>query len=69
MAPLRPVSPDLFLKLKYEGILVHVGEKKTLLNNILHTKASWIGHVLRRNYFLHDTIEGQMTEECSFEKQ
>ena len=35
---------------------------RTLLNNILCRKASWIGHVLRRNCLLHDAIEGQMTE-------
>ena len=34
----------------------------TLLNNIVRRKANWIGHILRRNYLLHDAIEGQMTE-------
>ena len=33
-----------------------------LLNNILCRKANWIGHILRRNCFLHNVIEGQMTK-------
>ena len=28
----------------------HTGEKRTLLNNNLQRKVSWIGHLLRRNY-------------------
>ena len=33
-----------------------------MLPNILHRKAIWIGHSLRRNCLLHDTIERQMME-------
>ena len=40
----------------------HIEEKRTLLNNILRTKANWIGHILRINCLLHDAIEAQMTE-------
>ena len=29
---------------------------------IQRRKANWIGHILRRNCFLHDGIERQMTE-------
>ena len=43
-------------------VLEHIGEKRTLLNNILRRKAYWIGHILKRNCLLHDAIEGQMTE-------
>ena len=43
-------------------VLEGIGEKRSLLNNILHIKANWIGHILRRNFLLHDAIEGQMTE-------
>jgi hypothetical protein len=43
-------------------ILDRIGEKKTLLNNILRRKANWIGHILRSNCLLHIVIEGQMTE-------
>jgi hypothetical protein len=38
-----------------------IGEKKAILNNILRRKANCIGHILRRNCFLHDAIEGRMT--------
>ena len=47
----------------YDGeVHGRIGEKRTLLNNILRRKANWIGHILRRNCLLHDAIEGQMTE-------
>ena len=48
-------------KVTNEQVLDHRGEK-TLINNILRKKANWIGHILRRNCLLHDTIEGKMTE-------
>ena len=31
-----------------EEVLEHIGEKRTILNNILHRKANWINHILRR---------------------
>ena len=43
--------------------LEHIGEKRTLINNILPRKDNCIGHILRRNCLLHDAIKGQMTEE------
>ena len=43
-------------------VLERIGEKKTLLNNILRRKANWVGHILRRNCLLHDAIEGRMAE-------
>ena len=49
-------------KVTNEQVLDHIGEKRTLLNNILRRKANWIGHILRRNCLLHHAIEGQMTE-------
>ena len=49
-------------KVTNEQFLDLIGEKKTLINNILRRKANWIGHILRRNCLLHGTIEGQMTE-------
>ena len=45
-----------------EQVLEHIGEKRTLPNNILRRKANWIGRILRRNCLLHDVIEGQVTE-------
>ena len=49
-------------KVTNEQVLKHIGGKRTLLNNILHSKANWIGHILRRNCLLHDAIQGQMME-------
>ena len=49
-------------KVNNEQVHERIGGKKALLNNTLHTKANWIGHILRRNYLLHDAIEGKMTE-------
>ena len=43
-------------------VIERIGEKRTLLNNILRRKANWISHILRRNCLLCDAIEGQMTE-------
>ena len=45
-----------------EQVLETIGEKRTLLDDILRRKVNWIGHILRRNCNLHDAIEGQMTE-------
>ena len=36
-------------KVTNEQVLERIAEKRTLLNNILHRKANWIGHILRRN--------------------
>jgi hypothetical protein len=49
-------------KVTNEQVLEYIGEKRTLLNNILCRKANWIGHILRRNCRLHGSIEGQKTE-------
>ena len=49
-------------KVTNEQVLDHIGEKRTLINNILRRKANWIGHILRRNCLLHYAIEGQMME-------
>jgi hypothetical protein len=38
-------------KVTSEKGLERIGEKRTLLNNILRRKANWIGHILRRNCF------------------
>ena len=42
-------------------VLEHIGENRTLLNNIPPRQASFIGHILRRIYLLHNAIKGQMT--------
>jgi len=49
-------------KITNEQVLDHIGEKRTLLNNVLHRKVNWIDHILKRNCLIHDAIEGQMTE-------
>jgi hypothetical protein len=49
-------------KVTNEPVHECIGEKRTLLNNILHRKTNWIAHILRRSCLLHDAIEGQMTE-------
>ena len=49
-------------KVTNKQVLEHIGEKRTLLNNILCGKDNWIDLIVRRNCLLHDTIEGQMTE-------
>ena len=49
-------------KVTNEKGLEHIGGKRTLLNNALLRKANWISYILRRNFLLRDTIEGQMTE-------
>ena len=49
-------------KVTNEQVLESIGEKRTLLNNILRRIVNWVGHILRRNGLLHDAIEGQMTK-------
>ena len=49
-------------KVTNEQVLERIGDKRTLLNNILCRKANWIGHSLITYCVLHDAIEGQMTE-------
>ena len=49
-------------KVTNEQVFDRIGEKRTLLNNILRRKANWIGLILRRNCLLLDAVEGQMTE-------
>ena len=36
-------------KVANEQVLDRIGEKRTLINNILRRKANWIGHILRKN--------------------
>jgi hypothetical protein len=33
-----------------------------LINKILNKITNWIGHILRKNYLLHDATKGQVTE-------
>ena len=49
-------------KVTNEQVLDRIGERRTLLKNILRRKVNWIGHIVRRKCLLHDATEGQMTE-------
>ena len=44
-------------KITNEQVLDRIGEKRTLLNNVLRREANWIGHILRRDCLLQDDIE------------
>jgi len=45
-----------------EGLLIRVKEQRNILHEILVSKrkANWIGHILRRNCFLQQVIEGKI---------
>ena len=52
-----------------DQVLECIGEKRTLLNNILCIKSNWIGHILRRYCLLNDAIEEQVTSKRSRKKK
>jgi hypothetical protein len=41
-------------------VLLRVKEHKNVLYEISKWKANWIGHILRRNCFLQNVIEGKI---------
>jgi hypothetical protein len=43
-----------------EEVLQRVKEERNILHTIKRRKASWIGHILRRNCLLKHVIEGQL---------
>jgi len=43
-----------------EDVLLRVKEQKNILHEIRKWKANWIGHILRRNCFLQQVIEGKI---------
>ena len=47
-------------KVTNEQVFDHIGENRTLLNNILYIKYNWIGRTLRINCLHFDAIEGHM---------
>jgi hypothetical protein len=49
-------------KVTNEQVLERIGEKRTVVNDILLRKVNYIGHIVRNNCLLHDVIAGQMTE-------
>ena len=49
-------------KVTNEQVLDRIGERRTLINNILCRKGNWIDLILRRNCLFREAIEGQRTE-------
>jgi hypothetical protein len=45
-----------------EEVLHRVKEERHILKTIKRRKANWIGHILYRNCFLKDMIEGMLEE-------
>ena len=43
-----------------EEVLLRVKEQRNILHEISKRKANWIGHILRRNCFLKQVIEGKI---------
>jgi hypothetical protein len=43
-----------------EEVLLRVSEQRNILHEIRKRKANWIGHILRRNCFLKEVIEGKI---------
>ena len=43
-----------------EEVLLTVNEQRNILHEIRKRKASWIGHILRRNCLLQQVIEGKI---------
>jgi hypothetical protein len=43
-----------------EEVLLTVKEQRNILHEISKRKANWIGHILRRNCFLRQVIEGKV---------
>jgi len=46
-----------------EEVLLRVNEQRNILHEIRKRKANWIGHILRRNCFLKQVIEGKIKGE------
>jgi hypothetical protein len=43
-----------------EEVLLRVKEQRNILHEIRKRKASWIGHILRRNCLIQQVIEGEI---------
>ena len=46
-------------------MLLRVNEQRNILDEIRKRKANWIGHMLRRNCFLKQVIEGKIKGEMA----
>jgi hypothetical protein len=45
-----------------EKVLHRVKEERNIVHTVERWKANWIGHILRRNYFLKHVTEGKIEE-------
>jgi len=43
-----------------KDVLLRVKKQRNILNEVRKRKANWIGHILRRNYFLLRVTEGKI---------
>jgi hypothetical protein len=43
-----------------EEVLLRIKEHRNILHEISKRQANWIGHILRRNCFLRQVIEGKI---------
>ena len=50
-------------RVRNEGVLLRVNKQRNILHEIRKRKANWIGHILRRNCFLQQVIEGKIKEQ------
>ena len=50
----------LCAQLRNEEVLLSVNEQRNILYEIRKRKANWIGHILRRNFLLHQVFEGKI---------
>ena len=46
--------------MRSEEVLLRVNEQRNILQEIRKRKASWIGHILRRNCLLKQVVEGKI---------
>ena len=44
----------------HDYFLIHIEKQRNILHEIRKWKASWIGHILRRNCLLQRVIEGKI---------
>jgi hypothetical protein len=49
-------------RVRNEEVLHRVKEERNIVHTIKGRKASWIGHILRRNCLLKHIIEGEIRE-------
>jgi len=49
-----------------EELLVCANETRSILKISWHRKHRWLEHVLRHENFLHDIIEGKMTDKATW---